>query len=304
MIEIVVRSRGAGSGDGVEAGAFGGDAAGVRVFEGDGFVGAEAEMLEDEFVEIGLGFGRGNVFAAGEEGEAIKEAYTFEVGLDPRVFGVGSDGDVEAGGAGFVEEGDHAGERQEFFEATFFQLLTLGFEIGVDGGGTEGDPGVESEINVADGAEKEGFVEGDLVRGVDVGVGADEGGLGVEDETVEVEDEGADHGCPRSTRNDAKGKQEAMEGLDNQAGGEAVDAPAVVLFAEGGHAGGAFFLGVGEEGFAFAGVVEEGDAEAAGGLDAFDLGEDELAFAGKRGPKRGRSWGHSGSAGWTERPRA
>jgi hypothetical protein len=31
---------------------------------------------------------------------------------------------------------------------------------------------------------------------VHVGVGADEGGLGIEDEAVEVEDKGADHGCP------------------------------------------------------------------------------------------------------------
>ena len=54
--EIVVGGRRAGGGDAPEVGAFGGDAAGVRIFEGDGFVRAEAEVIEDEFVEIGLGF--------------------------------------------------------------------------------------------------------------------------------------------------------------------------------------------------------------------------------------------------------
>ena len=85
MGEIVVRGGGAGADHSVKVRAFGGEAAGVRIFEGDGFVAAEAEAIQDEFVEVGLGLGRRDVFAAGEEIEAVKEAQAGEVGVAPRV---------------------------------------------------------------------------------------------------------------------------------------------------------------------------------------------------------------------------
>ena len=68
-----------------------------------------------------------------------------------------------------------------------------GLERDAVGAFFEGVPGVEGVVGVADGAEELSLVEGHAVRSVDVGIGADEGGFGVEDETVEVEDEGADH---------------------------------------------------------------------------------------------------------------
>jgi hypothetical protein len=194
--EIVVGGRRAGSGDAPKVGAFGGDAPSVGVLECDGFVGAEAEVIEDEFVEVGFRFRRRNVFAAGEEREAIKQAEAREMGLDPRVLGIGGDGDREIRAARFVEEGDDAGQRSEEFEASFFEELALGFEVGVDGLWPEGEPWVEGVVDVADSAEEERFVKEDAVGRVHVGVGADEGGLGIEDEAVEVEDKGADHGCP------------------------------------------------------------------------------------------------------------
>lgn len=83
MGEIVMGGRGTRTGDGVHVGAFGGEATGVGILKGDGFVTAEAEAVEDEFVEIGLGLGRRDIFAAGEKSEAVEEAEAGEVGVAP-----------------------------------------------------------------------------------------------------------------------------------------------------------------------------------------------------------------------------
>ena len=110
MRKIVVSGGRVGHGDGPEVRAFGGEGAGVRVLEGDGLVSAKAEAIQDEPVEIGLGFRGRGVAAAGEEFETIAELETFEVRLDPGVFGVGGEADAELVRAGGVEQGDDAGE--------------------------------------------------------------------------------------------------------------------------------------------------------------------------------------------------
>ena len=93
MGEVVVGGRGAGADDGGEMSAGCGEAAGKGVLEGDGFVAAEAKALQDKFVEVGLGLGGRDVFAAGEKGEAIKEAEAGEMAFAVVVAGVGGEGD-------------------------------------------------------------------------------------------------------------------------------------------------------------------------------------------------------------------
>ena len=176
--EIVVGGGGAGADDGGEVGAFRGEAAGVRILEGDGFMAAEAKAVEDKFVEVGLGFGRGGVFAAGEEGEAVEEAEAGEVAFAVVVAGIGGEAEGKRDGARGVEEGEDAGEHGEGEVVRAIACAALGFEGDAVGALLEGVPGVEGVVGVANGAEEFGFVEGDAVRGVDIGVGADEGGLG------------------------------------------------------------------------------------------------------------------------------
>jgi len=156
-------------------------------------VAAEAEVFEDQFVEVGLRFRCAHIFAAGDKGEAVEQAEAVEVRFDPRVFGVGGDRDGQVGGARLIEEGDHTGERSEEFEAASFDVLALGFQGDTVVVGREIGPWVEGEIGVADGAEEARMVERHAMGVVNIGVGPDEGRLGVEDETVEVEDEGAEH---------------------------------------------------------------------------------------------------------------
>ena len=193
MGEIVVRGGGAWAGDGVDVSAFGGEAAGVRIFEGYGFVAAEAKAVEDEFVEVGFGFGGRDVFAAGDEGEAIKDAEAGEVGVAPRVRGVGGEGDGKIKSAGGVEERDDTGENGLLKHQRVFDGAALEFEGGAIRVGTEAVPRIERVIGVTGATEEEVTIEGHSVVGVNNPVGVDEWSLGVENEAVEVEDKGANH---------------------------------------------------------------------------------------------------------------
>lgn len=166
----------------------------MGVLEGDGLVAAQAEVLQDEFVEIGLGFGRRDVLPAGDEGEAIDEAQAGEMRLNPRVFRVGGDGNGHGGGAGLVQEVDHSWKRGEEFEAADFGALALGFERDAVMGGGEIGPRLERVVGVADGAQEARIIERHAMGFVNIGVGANEGGLGVEDKAVEIENESTDHG--------------------------------------------------------------------------------------------------------------
>lgn len=193
MGKIVVRGGGAWAGDGVDVSAFGGEAARVRIFEGNGFVAAEAETVEDEFIEVGLRFGRRGVFAAGDEGEAIHEAEAGEVGVAPSVRRVGSEGDGKSEGAGGVEEGDDAGENRLSKHQRVFDRAAFELKRGVVSVGAKSAPRVECVVCVSNAADKDFAVEGHGVVGVNNFVGVDEGSFGVEDEAVEVEDKGTNH---------------------------------------------------------------------------------------------------------------
>lgn len=204
MPEVVVSGRWARAGDGVEVGALGGGGAGVRILEGDGLVAAEAEVVECELVEIGLGLGRGDVLSAGEELETIEQPEAGKVALAVGVHGIRGEGDGQAVVAGGVEERDDAGSDCELEIAQVIAFAAVGFQGSAIGTFFKSVPRIEGVIGVADGAEKVGLVEGDAVGGVDVGVGGDEGGLGVEDQPVEIKDEGADHGLAAAGPEDGK----------------------------------------------------------------------------------------------------
>src|ERR1017187_5360055 len=73
----------------------------------------------------------------------------------------------------------------------------LGLERGTVGAFFEGMPRIEGIVGVADRAEKEIVIECHAVRGMHVGVGADERRLGVEHQAGEIKDERADHGWSR-----------------------------------------------------------------------------------------------------------
>ena len=189
----MVDGGGAGAGDGVNVGACGGEAAGAGIFEGDGFVSVEAEAVQDKFVKVGFGFGRRDVFAAGEKSEAVKEAEAGEVSVAPRVRRVGRETDRERERAGGVKEREDARKNRLLEHEWIFDGAALEFEIGAISVGAEAVPRIKGVVGVAGAAQEEIAIEGDAMVSVDEAVGVDEGRLGVEDETIEVENKGADH---------------------------------------------------------------------------------------------------------------
>lgn len=189
----MVDGGGAGARNGVNVGAGRGEAAGAGILEGDGFGSAEAEAVQDEFVEIGFGLGRRDVFAAGEKSEAVKEAEAREVGVAPRVRRVGRETDRERERTGVVQEREDARENRLLEHERIFDGAAFEFEVGAIGVGAEAVPRIKGVVGVAGATQEEIAIEGDAMVGVDEAVGVDEGCLGVEDETVEVEDKSADH---------------------------------------------------------------------------------------------------------------
>ena len=132
----MVDGGGAGARNGVNVGAGGGEAAGAGIFEGDGFVAAEAEAVQDEVVEVGLGLRRRDVFAASEESEAIKEAEAGEVGVAPRVRRVGRETDRERERTGVVQEREDARENRLLEHERVFEGAAFELEGGAVGVGT------------------------------------------------------------------------------------------------------------------------------------------------------------------------
>ena len=165
----------------------------MRILEGDGLKAAQAEFREHEMVEIWRGLGQGGILAAGEKIKAVEQADTGEMFLTMNMGGVRGEGDAQALGTGGVEEGGDAGQHGEREVATLVEFTALNFQgdpVGVAGKGVQRIEGVGA---VADRAQEELAVKGHAVFAVHLGVSRDDGGLGVEDEAVEVEDEGLNH---------------------------------------------------------------------------------------------------------------
>ena len=192
--EVAVGGRGVGDDDYAQAGAVGGDVAGDGVLEGDGVGGVHAESTEGGEIHVGLGFSDGDIVAAGDEIEEWQHAAMGEVSLDVGVRGVGGETDAKAGGAGGVEQFECAGEgrggKRECVggeAVAFFKGSAVDFR-------RVGGPVVVDDIGVADDVVEDVAIDGDAVLGVDLHPGVDQHGFGVHQESVEVEDEGAQHG--------------------------------------------------------------------------------------------------------------
>ena len=111
----------------------------------------------------------------------------------PRVRRVGRETDRERERAGGVKEREDARENRLLEHERILDGAAFEFEVGAIGVGAETVPRIKGVVGVAGATQEEIAIEGDAMVGVDEAVGVDEGCLGVEDETVEVEDKGADH---------------------------------------------------------------------------------------------------------------
>lgn len=194
VVEDVVGSGRIGCDDAPEASALGREGAGVGILEGDRLVGAQSEMSECEPVEIWFWLGRLDVIAAGEGLEPRQQAETTEVFLAVCVIGIGRERDRPALSGSGVHQGDHTRQDGLGERAPATMVGELFFQFHAIGIGPEGAPRIEGVVGVADAADEQIALERQPVRGVDIGKGVDQRRFRVEDETIEVEDEGARHG--------------------------------------------------------------------------------------------------------------
>ena len=194
VIEDMVGGRGIGCDHAPEPGAFGGERAGVGVFECHRLVGAQAEMAEREAVKIRLGLRSFHVVAAGERVEARQQPEAAEVLLAVCVIGVGGQRDRPALGGSRVHQFDHARQDRLGERAATAVVRELLLEFAAIGVGAEGAPRIKGVVGVAHAADEEIALERQPVGRVHVGERIDQRRFRVEDQTIEVEDEGAWHG--------------------------------------------------------------------------------------------------------------
>ena len=194
--EVEVLGGGVGADDGFDSCGFGGPESVFRVFEGPDFVGVEVGEFEGLEVEVGCGFGAGyevagdavlEVMAEVEGGEVAR--YPVEVGAGDDEFGEGGVFEqVDDAGAGFVLE-DVEVDGAEFLVDFFFGLGEVGEPLEEFCGLFFDLVGAASDDILPDVG---GVFE--VVLGEHLLPGFDLGGFGVEDESIEVEEEGFDQG--------------------------------------------------------------------------------------------------------------
>jgi hypothetical protein len=177
------------------SGGEGGEEAVAGIFEDDRGGGIDAESRGGGEEEVGGGLRGGDVVKATRQGETVEQADPGEVALDPAPRGTRGDGAGDSQIRGGVEELEHAGKRGELFHA--FEGVAFAPEVAigpVDRGSDEGFE-VRLWIEAVEIAADAGGVDlkrqvvsvGEIV----VAPGFVDGAFGVENETVEVENQGA-----------------------------------------------------------------------------------------------------------------
>lgn len=182
-----------GHDDDVQSGGGGGGGSVEAVFDGEALVGFQAESVDGEGVELGVGFDAGDVVAGGEGFEVAEEVVLFEPAGDPGAVAAGGEGEAEAGGSDGVQDVSDAGAEVggldvgvDGFEELGVDGLTVLLDVvGEAGPGVEGVPGADAALP---------FLKGEfaVVVAVEGLPAAEFVGFGVEDGAVEVEDYGLD----------------------------------------------------------------------------------------------------------------
>jgi len=164
------------------------------ILEGDRLVRPDAELVDREAVQVGLGLGRGYAFAAGHEIEAIEQAQPREMPCAVFAAGVGCDGEAATGFAGGIAQGHDAGLHRlavGAFAVAPLHLLVKGLAVDMR---PEGSPLVESDFHMPYPAGERGAVEWLAMCGMHIVVRIEKRSLGIENNAVKIENERSNHG--------------------------------------------------------------------------------------------------------------
>jgi hypothetical protein len=157
-------------------------------------VGPESELIDGEPVEVGLRFGRGHILAAGHNAKPAQQSEPAQVFLTMGVSGVGGECDGPPAVARRVHQGNDPGQHGLGEDADAFVELQLSLEVAPVLVWTERPPWVEGVLGVTDAPQEEIAVKGPFMGRVHVGESVDQRRLRVENESVKIKNEGAEHG--------------------------------------------------------------------------------------------------------------
>ncbi len=190
---VVVRAR-VGHDHDFEARGVGGGVAGGGVFEGHDMCGRDPEGGAGGEVNVWRRFGIRYIIATESGLKVGGQSQPREVSIDVVMVRIGGDGQGQSKGAGVLQEFDHAGENGLVADDFILVPLKRGFELAGISVWTEGGPRVESDVGVADDMLTRPHVELESRVDMDLRPRLHQGGLGIENQTVEIEDEGTNHG--------------------------------------------------------------------------------------------------------------
>ena len=180
-------------GDGPEASSPGGQGAGRGILERDGLGGLEAELGEHGEVEIGRRLGLAHILATADHLEPGEQSDPGKMAVDVAVGGVGCNAELESLDACCIEEVEHAGEDGLAHGHFAVQFPMFQLQDGPVGLRAECRPGIEFDADMPDEAERAGAGIGEAGLIMDRRPGVDQRSFGVDDESVEVEDQRANH---------------------------------------------------------------------------------------------------------------
>lgn len=130
---------------------------------------------------------------ARDEVEEPEEADPLQLSLDVLAARVGGQADPQARGPRVRDEGEHPRQDGLGLVSGPVERPPLGLERGAVRARPERPPGVEGVVRVADASHEQVPVEGDAAGAVHVAVRVDQRRLGVEDQSVKIEDKGPYH---------------------------------------------------------------------------------------------------------------
>ena len=167
------------------------------ILEGDGFFAGNAKFFDHGAVKIRRGFAGSDVFDAAQVIEGGKQTETREVTFDMGVAGVGGQSNFQSQLPRLPEVVEHAGKNGQFGDDDLLDSSQFALEFRAIYAVAESGPLVEVDAGPSHRLVRE--LAGKRPAGIamDEFKGVDQGGFGVEDQTVEIKDECANHEDPR-----------------------------------------------------------------------------------------------------------
>src|SRR5688500_9892773 len=140
--------------------------------------------------------------AAGDEVKSIDQPEARQVRIDPVVLRVGSDPDAQARSARVIKQLEYAWKDRLAQHQLVLARTSIQFQRRSIGVLTEAVPRIERVVGVAHTPKKQPAIKRHAMARVNLSVGVDQWRFGVEDETIEIKNERADHSaiaCRRET---------------------------------------------------------------------------------------------------------